>query len=139
VSLHVARALRASRYYDDRGLRQVYAAGIARVLQDNRPRRDQPYNTMQLMQWNFFLDNGLLRFDSATGKLSIDYRRYHAVVRDLLGRVLAIQEAGDKPAADRFIAELTRWDDALHGVVAKRIRDQQRYRYHLFRYAALGE
>jgi hypothetical protein len=139
VSLHIAQALRARRYYDDRGLRAVYAAGIERVLLNNRPRRDQPYATMQLMQWNFFLDKGLLRFDRATGTLSIDYRRYHAVVRDLLGRVLAIQESGDKPAADRFIAELTRWDDALHGVIAQRIRDQEGYRYRLFRYAALGE
>src|SRR5688500_889593 len=139
VSLHVARALRASRYHDDRGLRAVYAAGINRVLLNNRPRRDQPYATMQLMQWNFFLDKGLLRFDRSTGTLSIDYRRYHAVIRDLLGRVLAIQEAGDKAAADRFIGELTRWDDALHGVIAQRMRDQERYRYSLFRYAALGE
>jgi hypothetical protein len=61
------------------------------------------------------------------------------VVRDLLGRVLAIQEAGDKSAADRFVAELTRWEDALHGVIARRIRDQEPYRYLLFRYAALGE
>jgi hypothetical protein len=139
VSLHVAEALRASRYHDGRGLRAVYAAGILRVLQNNRPRRDQPYATMQLMQWNYFLDKGLLRFDRKTGTLAIDYRRYHAVVRDLLGRVLAIQEGGDKAAADKFIAELSRWDDALHGVIAQRIRDQEQYRYSLFRYAALGE
>jgi hypothetical protein len=94
---------------------------------------------MQLMQWNFFLAKGLLHFDPASGTLAIDYTRYHAVVGELLGRVLAIQEAGDKAAADRFIAELTTWDDALHGLIAKRIRDQQQFRYRLFRYAALGE
>lgn len=139
VSLFVAEALHARGYHDDARLRAVYASGINRVLQNNQPRRDQPYNTMQLMQWNFFLDRGLLRFDAATGTLAIDYGRYHAVVGELLGRVLAIQEAGDKAAADRFIAELTRWDDALHGLIAQRIRDQQRHRYRLFRYAALGE
>jgi len=139
VSLFVAPALRTRGYYDDAKLRAVYAAGIDRVLQNNRPRRDQPYQTMQLMQWNFFLARGLLRFDAATGTLAIDYARYPAVVRDLLGRVLAIQAAGDKPAADKLITELTAWDDALHGVIAQRIRDQQRYRYRLFQYAALGE
>jgi hypothetical protein len=139
VSLFVARALRTSGYHDEAALRAVYAAGIHRVLQNNRPRRDQPYNTMQLMQWNFFLQRGLLRFDPATGTLAIDYRRYHAVVAELLGRVLAVQDAGDKAAADKLIEELTGWDDALHGVTAQRIRDQQRYRYRLFRYAALGE
>jgi hypothetical protein len=139
VSLHVGPALRKRGYYDDAGLRGIYASGIFRVLQNNRPRRDQPYQTMQLMQWNFFLDKGLLRFDAATGTLAIDYRRYHAVVSELLGKVLAIQDAGDKAAADRFVADWTRWDDALHGVVAQRIREAQRYRFRLFDYAALGQ
>ena len=139
ASLFVARALRASGYHDDARLRAVYAAGIMRVLQNNRPRRDQPYQTMQLMQWNFFLERGLLRFDQATGTLAIDYRRYHDVVGELLARVLAVQDTGDKAAADKFVADLTRWDDAVHGVTAQRMRDQQRYRFRLFRYAALGE
>jgi len=139
VALFVADALRAQGYYDQRALRAVQAAGVDRVLQNNRPRRDQPYQTMQLMQWNFFLEKGLLRFDVATGTLAIDYGRYHAVVGELLGRVLALQDAGDKPAADRFIEQYTTWDDELHGVVAHHIRDQQRYRFRLFRYAALGE
>lgn len=139
VSLFVAKALRARGYYDDAKLRAVYAAGIRRVLQSNRPRRDQPYQTMQLMQWNFFLENGVLRFDAAAGQLAIDYARYHDVVGELLGRVLAIQNTGDKAAATRFVEQYTRWDDALHEVIAKRIRDAQRYRYTAFRYAALGE
>jgi hypothetical protein len=135
----VAKTLRARGYYDDAKLRALYAAGIRRVLQNNRPRRDQPYNTMQLMQWNFFLEKGVLRFDAATGQLAIDHARYHDAVVELLGRVLAIQRAGDRAAAAQFVEQYTRWDDALHGVIAKRIRDAQRYRYTLFRYAALGE
>ena len=63
VSLFVAPALRKKDYYTDAQLRSVYASGILRVLQNNKPRRDQPYNTMQLMQWNFFLENGLLSFE----------------------------------------------------------------------------
>jgi hypothetical protein len=139
VALYLVPALRARGYYDDAKVRAVYAAGINRVLQNNKPRRDQPYQTMQLMQWNFFLAGGVLSFDAATGTQRIDYGRYHEVVGQLLARVLAVQEAGDKPAADAFITELTAWDDALHGVVAQRIRDQQRYRFRVFRYAALGE
>jgi len=117
----------------------VYAGGILRVLQNNKPRRDQPYNTMQLMQWNFFLDNGLLTFDNSTRQLRIHYDKYHEVVGKLLAKVLEVQFQGDKAASDRFIDEYTKWDENLHGVVAKNIRDQQRYRFRLFRYAALGE
>jgi hypothetical protein len=139
VSLYGGRMLRAQGYFTDAQLRSFYASGVNRVLQNNRPRRDQPYNTMQLMQWNFFLENRVLSFDRATGTLTIDYGRYHDAVGELLKQVLAVQQAGDKAAADRFIERWTAWDESLHGAVAKNIRDAQQYRFRLFRYAALGE
>ena len=92
---------------------------------------------MQLMQWNFFLENGLLSFENA--KLRIHYDKYHSVVGKLLQKVLETQYAGDKAAADRFIDQYTTWKDELHGVIAKNMRDQSRYRFRLFKYAALGE
>lgn len=139
VSLFAAPALRKQGYYTDAQLQSVYAGGILRVLQNNKPRRDQPYNTMQLMQWNFFLENGLLTFDRATGRMRVHYDKYHDTVKKLLTKVLDIQYQGDKAASDRFIDQYTTWDENLHGVVAKNIRDQQRYRFRLFKYAALGE
>lgn len=137
VSLFVAEALHKQHYYTDEQLRSVYAGGILRVLQNVKPRRDQPYQTMELMQWNFFLDNGLLSFDGA--KLRVHYEKYHEVVGKMLQKVLAVQYAGDKAGADRFIDEYSSWKDDLHGVIARSIRDQQRYRFRLFKYAALGE
>jgi hypothetical protein len=139
VSLFVAEALHKQGYYNDAQLRSVYAGGILRVLQNNRPRRDQPYNTMQLMQWNFFLQNGLLSFDPATKTLRIHYEKYHDVVGKMLERTLAVQYAGDKAGSDKFIDDYSQWDDNLHGVIAANIRAQQRYRFRLFKYAALGE
>jgi hypothetical protein len=139
VSLFVAEALRKQGYYTEAQLKSVYAGGILRVLQNNRPRRDQPYNTMQLMQWNFYLENGLLSFDSRTKTLKVNYDKYHDVVGKMLERTLAVQYEGDKAAADRFIDQYTKWDDNLHGVIAANIRAQQRYRFRIFKYAALGE
>ena len=137
VSLFVAAALRKQGYYTDAQLKSLYAGGILRVLQNNKPRRDQPYNTMQLMQWNFFLENGLLGFKD--GRLRIDYDKYHEVVGRLLRRVLDVQYQGDKAASDQFIQQYTSWDENLHGVIAKNIRDRQKYRFRIFKYAALGE
>src|SRR6185295_6208013 len=82
VSLFVAEALQKQGYYTQPQLQSVYAGGILRVLQNNKPRRDQPYNTMQLMQWNFFLENGLLSFEN--GQLRVHYDKYHDVVGKLL-------------------------------------------------------
>jgi hypothetical protein len=139
VSLFAVGPLRKQGYYDDATLRSVYAGGILRTLQANRPRRVQPYQTMQLMQWNWFLEHGLLSFDGGTRTLRIAHERYPEVVRSLLGEVLALQHEGDREKAERFIERWTSWSEELHGVVAGKIRGSARYRYVLVRYAALGE
>lgn len=137
VSLYVAEALQKQGYYTKEQLRNVYASGIRRVLQTVQPRRTQPYQTMQLMQWNFFMENGLLKFDGKTQRLEIDYGKYHDVVGKLLEKVLDVQYQGDKAASDRFIDQYAKWDESLHGAIAKNIRDQQQYRFRLFKYAAI--
>ena len=139
VSLFVAETLHKQGYYTDAQLKSVYAGGILRVLQNNRPRRDQPYNTMQLMQWNFYMENGLLSFDPATKTLRINYDKYHEVVGKMLERVLAVQYGGNKAESDKFIDQYTTWDDNLHGAIAANIRAQQKYRFRIFKYTALGE
>ncbi len=138
VSLYVAPALRERGYFDDARLRSVYAAGIRRVLLNVKPRRDQPYQTMELMQMNHFLEKGLLRYDPAAQRLSIDYARYPDAVRSLLEEVLAVQRAGDHARAEAFIQRLTTWDER-HQAVAARMRAQEKYRYRLVHYGALGE
>jgi hypothetical protein len=139
VSLFVAEALHKQGYYTDAQLRSVYAGGILRVLQNNRPRRDQPYNTMQLMQWNFYLENGLLTFDPGTKTMKVNYEKYHDVVGKMLEKTLSVQYEGDKATSDQYIDQYTKWDENLHGVIAANIRAQQRYRFRVFKYAAMGE
>jgi hypothetical protein len=138
VSLFAAPRLHARGVLDDAQLRGVYAGGIRRVLQNNRPRRDQPYQTMQLIQWNWFLDRGLLTFE-ADGRLAIHYERYPDAVESLLAAVLELQLHGDRAAAEAFVTRWTGWDEATHGEIARRMRETARYRYTLVRYEALGE
>ena len=135
VSLFVAKELARRGYYTPEQLRAVYASGILRTLQNVKPRREQPYQMMQLMQWNWFLDKGVLAFDPKSAKLTIDYDRYHEAVAALLKEVLALQQGGDRAALAAFIDRWGRWDEALHGKVAASIREQQRYRYRLVDYA----
>jgi hypothetical protein len=137
VSLYAAPALRASGFYSDVDMKALYASGVRRTLQSVKPRRDQPYQTMQLMQMNYFLQNGLLEFDQNEGALRIDYDRYHEVVADLLGEVLAIQFAGDPRRAAAFIDRYATWDENLQEVLAKKIRAAIKYRYTLVTYAAI--
>ncbi len=138
VSLYIAPALAESGYYDAAGLRAVYADGVRRTLQAVKPRRAQPYQTMQLMQMNFLLDRGVLSWDG-DGRLAIDFTRYADAVAAMLTEVLAIQSTGDVERARKFVDAYAVWDEARHEPLAKRIREAAKYRYRLVRYAALGE
>jgi len=137
VSLFAARELHERGAFDDARLRAVYADGIRRVLQKTRPRRDQPYQTMQLIQWNWFLERGLLTAER--GRLRIHYERYDEAVETLLAAVLELQARGDRDAANDFVDRWTSWDEALHGAVAQRMRESETTRFALVRYEALGE
>jgi hypothetical protein len=135
VSLTSARILNERGRLTDAQLQGIYASGIRRVLQKNRPRREQPYQTMQLIQWNWFMEHGALRFEN--GRLRIDYRRYPAAVTSLLREVLAIQRAGDNAAANAFVTRWTTWRPELHEVIAQRMRESERNRFTIVTYEAL--
>jgi hypothetical protein len=136
VSLFAGPALRARGYHDDAALKALYAAGVRRTLQNNRPRRDQPYQTMQLMQQNFFLEHGLLAWEGDA--LAIRHERYPAVVAALLKEVLAVQHAGDRARAEAFVARWTGWSER-HEALAAKLRAAGGPRFRLVRYGALGE
>jgi hypothetical protein len=120
-------------------LRAIQASGIRRTLQNVKPRPDQPYQTMQLVQFNWFLDKGLLKADPSTARLTVDYSKYEETVTSLLREVLALQHNGDKEATAAFFAKWTAWTPQLHEKLAKRISDAQGARWRIVKYAALGE
>lgn len=120
-------------------LRAVQASGIRRTLQNVKPRSDQPYQRMQLVQFNWFLDRGLLRADPTTARLTVDYARYADAVNSLLNEVLRLQHSGDKAAVATFFGKWTTWTPQLHDKLAERIRAAQGARFRIVRYGALGE
>jgi hypothetical protein len=138
VSLFAHERFRAAGRIGPERQRAVRASGILRTLQDNRPRRDQPYQTMQLAQFNWFLDRGLLQVDAA-GRLLLDEDRYPEAVASLLREVMALQGAGDPARAEAFFGRWTAWTDDLHEAIAKRMREAGGPRFRLVRYGALGE
>ena len=137
VSLHAAPTLRAIGYYDDEALRAHYADGIRRTLQVVRPRPEQPYQNMQLMQFNYFMEHGLIEPRGDAALLAINYDRYHDVVSALLNDVLHLQYAGDYEMTRAFVERWNYWDDRVHGRLAELIREQASYRGTLVRYAIL--
>lgn len=137
VALFAARHLADRELLSAAALRSIQASGVLRVLQKVKPRREQPYQTMQLMQMNWFLENGLLAFDGAAQRLRIDYARFDAVAAGMLREVLALQYQGNKDAVERFVAHFAVWHDDIQEVIAKATRERETNRFRLVRYAAL--
>ena len=137
VSLFAARRLQEIGYYDADGLRAHYADGIRRTLQVVRPRPEQPYQNMQLMQFNFFMEFGLIEPGDDSALLTINYDRYHQTVGELLAGVLQLQYAGDYELARAFVERWNYWDEKVHGRLAERMREGARYRNTMVRYAIL--
>ena len=138
VSLYTSARLNAQGSMSDALLRSVQASGVLRVLQDNRPRTaDQPYQAMQLMQMNYFLEHGLLDWDESEGRLIIRFDRYDEAATAMLSDVLGIQHRGNADEAGQFVERYTAWSPDLHGRLAERIKAATQYRFRMVRYQAL--
>ena len=94
---------------------------------------------MQLMQFNFYMEYGLLERGTESGLLVINYNSYHETVTQLLRQVLQIQYAGDYEQAKEFVARWSYWDDKLHGHIAESMNSAGGYRRTLIRYSALND
>ena len=55
----------------------------------------------------------------------------------MLAEVLALQQDGDKAAADAFIKKYFIWDDVPHAALAESMKAAETYRYAVVRYAVL--
>ena len=139
VSLYAAPTLKAIGYYDDDGQRAHYADGIRRTLQVVRPRPEQPYQNMQLMQFNYFMEYGLIEPTGDSALLTINYDRYHEAVGELLNEVLHLQYGGDYERAKAFVERWNYWDDMVHGKLAERMQQSTVYRSTMVRYAILED
>jgi hypothetical protein len=137
VSLFTSAQLNKTGEMSNELLRSVQAGGILRVLQKNQPRTEQAYATMQLMQMNYFLEQGLLSFDPVSARLAIHYDQYYPVATRLLEEVLTIQSEGDNDRATEFIEKYTSWTPELHERLAARLRESSRYQFRVVRYKAL--
>lgn len=139
VSLYVAPELLKLGYYTESDLSPLYASGVRRVLLKGKPDRAQPYQTMELMQFNYFMQHGVLVLDAKSGKLAVHEEKFHATVTSMLHDVLEIQAAGSAPDAEAFIARWTEWRDDVHERLAEAMRSTERYRFNCITFELLDD
>ncbi len=129
VSLFVGPELEKMGYYTAADMKPLYASGVRRVLNKNRPDRSQPYQTMELMQFNYFIAQGVLSFDAKSGRLVVHEERFHAAAAAMLHDVLEIQAEGDVNKAEAYITKWSDWKPDLHERIASAMRSTETSRF----------
>jgi hypothetical protein len=127
--------LRAGAFTSDES-RAVLAACILGGLRPVRPLRSQPYPTLWLMAFNYFLDGGLIRI--AADGVHVDFDRAQDVIETMLGDTLAIMDHGSKAESSAYIERRSTWDER-HERIAARLVAAERYRTVHARFAILEE
>jgi hypothetical protein len=139
VSLFAAAYLRKEGSISELDASHWFASGLNRTFLDAKPRREQPYQTMQLMQFNWFFERGVFELEPVNGALMIRYERFPDAVESMLDAVLKLQFEGERSSAEAFIERWTYWRADLHDTIAKTMRDNRAFQYALMRYGVLGE
>jgi hypothetical protein len=116
--------------------RAAIAYGLLSSFRPVRPRRSQEYETLSVMELNFFLEAGLLVYDG--GRLGVRYERHTQTIRDLLTQVLAIQATGSQSVAAELIERYSTWDHR-HDTIAGAITAAFPYRFLNPGYGILGD
>lgn len=129
VSLYLAPTLEKIGYYHDADMKPLYASGVRRVLLKSRPDRAQVYQTMELMQFNYFMAQGVLSLDAKSGRLGVHEERFHAAVTSMLREVLEIQATGDVKKAEAYITKWSDWTPGLHERLAEAMRSTETSRF----------
>ena len=126
VAQFAAHQLRQLGHLEFEDVRGIAAAAILASLRPVKPIRSQPYPTLWLMEFNWFLEQGLLVYEE--GSLGIRWERHAEAVTSMLREVLAIQTSGSKRDAATFIERYSTWGDR-HETLARNMRAAEQYRY----------
>ena len=136
VAQFAAHKLRELGHLTDAEVQGIAAGATLASLRPVKPIRSQPYPTLWLMEFNWFLEQGYLVYED--GSLWIRWDRHAEAVTGMLREVLRIQDTGSKADAAAFIERYTSWDDR-HEALARAMRAAERSRYARQVYGLLDE
>ena len=137
VSLFTAKYMLDNEQMSVDTFQEIQAGGVLRVLNTAKPRRTQAYQTMQLMQFNYLLENKVFSFDPETQRITVDYELFPEIAANMLEEVLAIQASGKKNQAKAMIERWGYWDNELHQILAENMKAASKFRYRRVRYTEL--
>jgi len=80
-----------------------YVGYLSEVLRAVRFGSKSAYGLIRSAAWNYYVEQGALRFDAASGRFSLDADEMTQAVEELATRLLTIEGQGDTEAAADFL------------------------------------
>ncbi|HEX8026237.1 MAG TPA: hypothetical protein VF484_08530 [Candidatus Limnocylindrales bacterium] len=131
-----AHKLKELGHLTEHEVRGIAAGATLASLRPVKPIRSQPYPTLWLMEFNWFLEQGYLVYED--GSLWIRWERHAEAVTGMLREVLRIQDGGSKADAATFIERYSTWDER-HEALSRQMRAAEQSRYARQVYGLLDE
>jgi hypothetical protein len=105
TGLHNLTVLAGKGVYTQDFVRKAYIAHLGDLFRATRFGTSEAHGKANLIQFNYYLDKGALRYDNTTNRFSADLEAIKRLNRELATEILTIQALGDYQRAGQFIAQ----------------------------------
>jgi hypothetical protein len=103
TGLHSLTVLAADGMYDADFVRRAFLGHVADMFRATRFGTTEAHGRANLLQFNWMVERGALRYDAASGHYLVDYDALVAANRALTTEILNIQARGDYEAAQALL------------------------------------
>ena len=105
LGLHMVTQLLAKKELHDTTLADHYVTFVAGILRSVRFGTADAHGKANMIEFNYFADQGAFTRDAATGRYRVDVARARAAVESLAARILKVQGDGNYAEAKRMVTE----------------------------------
>jgi hypothetical protein len=105
LGLYMITALHAKGELKDTSMMDHYVTFMAGFMRSVRFGASSAHGKANMVQFNFFQDQGAFALDATTGKYRVDEQKMAAAVQALATRLLKLQGDGDYAGAGRMLAD----------------------------------
>ena len=105
LGLYLVTRLLEKKELKDTTLLDHYVTFVAGIIRSVRWGAANAHSRANMIEFNYFEDQGAFRRDATTGTYRIDVARMSQAVTSLAGRLIRLQGDGDYPAAAKVVAE----------------------------------
>lgn len=119
TGLHNLTVLADEGIYDDFFVRQAFAGHLADLVRGVRFGASDAHGQAALLQFDWYLDKGAIRYDTASGKFNANLQAMMLANRQLATELLTLEAQGDYTRAGQLLQQYGTVPDALKQAIGR--------------------